>query len=84
MRATRRPLTIFWFAVTVDVIALGFAWSAWKAADTNGFAILVAAPASAVCVAATLVAGRILTVVSRSTLVATKPRATSKEAARAA
>ena len=64
--ATKRPLTIFWLAVTVAVIALGFAWTAWKATDTNSLAIVVAMPASVVCAAATLIAGRILTVVSRA------------------
>jgi hypothetical protein len=62
--ASRRPFTIFWTAVLFDVLALGVAWSAWKA--TGPLALVVAIPATFACAAATLVAGRVLVVVSRA------------------
>jgi hypothetical protein len=60
------PVTIFWSAVTVDVFTLGVAWSAWKSPDGTPATWAVAATATLVCVAATIVAGRILIVISRT------------------
>ena len=57
---------MFWTAVILDVFALGVAWSAWKALDTTPRSLVIALPATLACVAATLVAGRILFVISRT------------------
>lgn|GEM_PF-6069337 len=74
MPAERHPFTIFWTAVLIDVFALGAAWSAWKASAP--FALVVAAAATAVCAVATLVAGRILIVVSRAATLPPRTRST--------
>lgn len=65
MLATRRPFVIFWVAVLVDIVAFGIAWSTWKASHNSRFALGVAIPATIVCAAATLVAGRVLIIVTR-------------------
>ena len=65
MLATRRPFVIFWVAVLVDIVALGIAWSTWKASHHFGLALGVAVPATIVCAVATLVAGRVLIIVAR-------------------
>lgn len=67
MPADRRPFTIFWTAVIVDVFALGVAWSAWKSPEATPVSVVVAVAATLVCAAATVVAGRILVVISRAT-----------------
>jgi hypothetical protein len=56
---------IFWTAVLIEVIGLGIAWSAWRAVSDSSLALLIAVPASAIGVAAAIVSGRILTVVTR-------------------
>ena len=67
MHAERRPFTIFWTAVIVDVFALGVAWSAWKSPGGTPVPLVIAVTATLVCAAATIVAGRILVVVNRVT-----------------
>jgi nicotinamidase-related amidase len=59
---SRRPVVVFWFAVVVDVVALGFAWSAWKAPHPQGATAIIA---TTVLIVATALAGRILVVVTR-------------------
>ena len=64
MHATR-PYVVFWSAVVIDVIALGFAWSAWKTPSSSPAVVVVALVATPVAAAASIVAGRILVVLSR-------------------
>jgi len=59
---SRRPAVIFWCAVVVDVLALGVAWSAWKAPHPQ---VATAIIATTVLIVATTLAGRILVVVAR-------------------
>ncbi len=59
-----RTFALFWIAVGIDVVALGIAWPTWKLVPTSPLALFVAIPATLVCVGATAVAGRVLTVVS--------------------
>ncbi len=60
-----RPYVLFWWAVVVDVVALGVAWSAWKTPHSSPTVVVVALVATAASAAASVVAGRILVVLSR-------------------
>ncbi len=62
-----QPIALFWTAAAVDIVALGVAWSTWKLVSTSPIALLAAIPATLVCVAATTIAGRVLTVITRAT-----------------
>ncbi len=61
---SRDPLVVFWVAALAAVVFLGFAWSTWKAASP--IAAVVAVPATIAFAVATLVAGRVLIVVTRA------------------
>ena len=66
MTGSRHPFVIFWSAVFIDVLALGIAWSAWKAFETSIPVLVVAVSASIVCALATVVAARLLIVFTRA------------------
>jgi hypothetical protein len=71
----RRAIFIFWSAAFTEVLALGVAWSAWKATAESSLAPLVAVPATLVGMAAAVVAGRILTVFTRASRRGTRTQA---------
>lgn len=51
--------------MTVNVFALGVAWSEWKTLDGSVLALVGVAVATLVCAVAALVAGRVLVVLTR-------------------
>ncbi len=62
----RNPVAVFWTTVFVSVLTLGIAWSAWKTTNTSQLALLIAVPASVMSAVSALVAGRVLTLVTRA------------------